>query len=74
MNFGQDLKDLVGREVGSLDPLEFQATMKANHPLAMEYAARLLRHTIRHNGPVARGEINRWLRRDSVEEFESLLT
>jgi hypothetical protein len=73
MSFGQELKDLVQREVGTLDGTAFQRAMKANHPLAMEYVARLLRRTTRHHGPVLRHEIDPWLRRDAVEEFEGLL-
>lgn len=73
MNFGQELKDLVLREVGTLDGNAFQKAMKENHPLAMEYVARLLRRTTHHHGPVSRHEIDPWLRRDAVEEFEGLL-
>ena len=52
--FGQDLKDLVRarHRNAKRDGDEFQALMKANHPLAMEYVARLMRHTMRHNGPL----------------------
>lgn len=53
---------------------EFQRVMKSNHPLAMEYIARLLRHTVRHNGPAKRKEINPYLSRDSVNEFMTLLS
>ncbi|HYK44219.1 MAG TPA: hypothetical protein VEV83_03565 [Parafilimonas sp.] len=73
MNFGQELKDLVLRDVGTLDGNDFQKAMKQNHTLAMEYIARLLRRTTKHNGPVARHEIDPWLRRDAVDEFERLL-
>lgn len=73
MNFGQELKDLVLREVGTLDGNDFQKAMKENHLLAMEYIARLLRRTVRHNGPVLRHEIDPWLRRDAVDEFEVLV-
>jgi hypothetical protein len=73
MNFGQELKDLVQREVGTLDGNDFQKAMKENHSLAMEYVARLLRRTTRHHGPVSRHEIDPWLRRDAVDEFEGLL-
>lgn len=73
MNFGQELKDLVRRKVGSLNGNDFQKAMKADHPLAMEYIARLLRRTTRHNGPVVRHEIDPWLRRDAVAEFQALL-
>jgi peptidoglycan hydrolase-like protein with peptidoglycan-binding domain len=84
--FGQDLKDLVKREVGTLDGLKFQKAMKANHPLAMEYVARLMRHTMKHNGPLYRDRskfkgklrdaeqsIYPWLSRAAVAEFQRLL-
>jgi hypothetical protein len=45
MNFGQELKDLVLAKVGTLDGNAFQKAMKEDHPLAMEYIARLLRRT-----------------------------
>lgn len=74
MNFGPELKELVRTHTeGSLDPNVFQARMKSDHPLAMEYIARLLRRTTRHNGPVRDHQIDAWLRRDAVGEFESLL-
>jgi hypothetical protein len=73
MNFGQELKDLVLAKVGTLDGITFQKKMKTNHPLAMEFVARLLRRTTRHHGPVLRHEIDPWLRRDAVAEFQSLL-
>ncbi len=73
MNFGQELKDLVMAQVGTLDGTEFQKAMKENHPLAMEYIARLLRRTTRHNGPVLRHEIDPWLHRSAVAEFQALL-
>ena len=73
MNFGQELKDLVMAQVGTLDGTEFQKAMKENHPLAMEYIARLLRRTTRHNGPVLRHEIDPWLHRNAVAEFQALL-
>jgi hypothetical protein len=73
MGWGQDLKDLVDAQVGSRDSNDFQQAMKDNHPLAMEYIARLLRHTVNANGPVKRHEIDDWLRKDAVTEFEQLL-
>jgi hypothetical protein len=73
VNFGADLKALVLAEVGTLDGDAFQAATKKQHEFAMEYIARLLRHTTRHNGPVLRHEIDSWLRRDAVAEFESLV-
>jgi hypothetical protein len=73
MNFGQELKDLVYAHVHSLDGNAFRRAMKQDHPLAMEYIARLLRRTTRHNGPVARHEIDPWLRKNAVEEFLALI-
>ena len=73
MNFGPELKDLVVSKVGSRDGNEFQKAMKQNHPLAMEYIARLLRRTVRANGPVRRHEIDPWLRKNAVAEFQGLL-
>jgi hypothetical protein len=73
MGFGEELKDLVLGKVGSLDGNDFQQAMKQDHELAMEYIARLLRRTVNHNGPVKRHEIDAWLRRDAVIEFQDLL-
>lgn len=67
--FGQDLRTLA-----PADGTRFQRAMKTDHPLAIEYAARLLRHTIRHHGPADRGEILPWLRRPAVTEFIALLS
>jgi peptidoglycan hydrolase-like protein with peptidoglycan-binding domain len=89
LSIGQDLKDLVKREVGTLNGLEFQRAMKANHPLAMEYIARLMRHTRMANGPLYKGDersklnpkvrdekqsIYPWLSRDAVAEFQAFLS
>jgi len=77
MGFGQDLRDLVaphGIRNAKRDGDAFQALMKTNHTVAFNYISRLLRHTIRHNGPVKRCEINRWLSRDAAKEFQQLLT
>jgi N-acetyl-anhydromuramyl-L-alanine amidase AmpD len=74
MNFGPELRNLVKRKAGAVDPETFQRAMKKDHPLALEYAARLLRRTTRHHGPVRDGHIHRWLRRDAVAEFLSLLS
>jgi hypothetical protein len=88
LRLGQDLKDLVKREVGSFNGVEFQRAMKANHPLAMEYIARLMRHTRMANGPLYKGSernklspkvraqeqsIYPWLSRDAVAEFQAFL-
>jgi peptidoglycan hydrolase-like protein with peptidoglycan-binding domain len=74
--FGKDLKDLVaphGIRNAKRDGDAFQALMKTNHPVAFNYISRLLRHTIRHNGPVKRSEINKWLSRDAVAELQKFL-
>ncbi|HMH06294.1 MAG TPA: peptidoglycan-binding domain-containing protein, partial [Terriglobales bacterium] len=86
---GKDLKDLVQREVGTFDGVKFQKAMKSNHPLAMEYIARLMRHTRKANGPLYKGNersifnppalrkeeqsIYPWLSRDAVAEFRAFL-
>jgi hypothetical protein len=74
--FGQDLRDLVepfGIRNAKRDGDAFQALMKTNHTVAFNYISRLLRHTIRHNGPVKRSEINKSLSRDAVAEFQAFL-
>lgn len=73
MLFGQELRDLVRLHTGLTDGNTFQHAMKADRALAMEYIARLLRCTTAHNGPVCRHEIDPWLRRDAVAEFQLLL-
>jgi len=67
--FGMDLQTLA-----PADGDKFQHAMKTDHPLAMEYIARLLRHTVRHNGPILRREIDSSLSPASVDEFMKLLT
>lgn len=55
--------------VGSFIP-----QMKSDHPLALEYYARLVRVSIAWADPLKRHEIDPWLSRASVMEFESLLS
>ena len=73
MNIDPELKALIKARVGSTDGNAFQAAMKSNHPLAMEYTARLLRCTVDHHGPVKHHHIDAWLRKQAVEEFSELL-
>ena len=73
MNFGYELRSLVIQRVGSDDPNLFQEAMKQDHTLALEYAARLLRRTVNHNGPVKRHEIDPFLSKSAVSAFEKLL-
>jgi len=77
MGFGQDLRDLVaphGISNQKRDGNAFQALMKTDHTVAFNYISRLLRHTVRANGPVKRSEINPWLSRDAVAEFQAFLS
>jgi peptidoglycan hydrolase-like protein with peptidoglycan-binding domain len=77
MGFGQDLRDLVvphGICNAKRNGAAFQMLMKTDHTVAFNYISCLLRHTIRHNGPVKRCEINPWLSRDAAKEFRQLLT
>lgn len=74
LGFGADLKALATAHCGQdFGIVTFIEKMKSDHPFAIEYAARLLRHTVKANGPVLRREINPWVRRDAVAEFEALL-
>lgn len=73
MNFDRSLKELVRSRAGTTDGTAFQAAMKSDHALALEYTARLIRFTHRHHGPILRKEIHSWLRRDSVAEFQRFL-
>lgn len=74
--FGEDLKELTKGKIGSAaysQGRKFQKAMKADHPFAIEFIVRLLRHTTKHNGPVKRHEIDPWLRVEAVDEFQRLL-
>ncbi len=51
----------------------FISQMKSNHPLAMEYYARLVRINVKWAGPILRHEIDPWLSLASVDEFKTLL-
>ena len=62
----------VANGIGSVG--SFDAAMKANHKLAMEYYARLVRVSIRWAGPLIRHEIDPWLSRASANEFVQLLS
>lgn len=57
--------------IGTVD--SFIPAMKANHNLAMEYYARLVRINIKWAGPLIRHEIDPWLSRKAVTEFQSFL-
>lgn len=53
--------------------VNFIRMSKEQPEYAIEHAARLLRFTIRHNGPVDRAEIYPWMRVEAVEEFARAL-
>ena len=57
MNFGQELKELTG-QCRDTRWQRFPKGDETNHPLAIEFIARLLRRTTHHNGPVSRHEID----------------
>jgi hypothetical protein len=84
----QSLRDLLARR-GITNGIKFQQAMKFDHPLAMEFVARLMRVSTFHNGPLYKGEerakirsslrsaehsIYPWLSREAVGEFEALLS
>ncbi len=51
----------------------FRDQMKSNHPLALEYYARLARINVRWAGPLLRHEVDPWLSRAAVSQFQELL-
>lgn len=55
--------------VGSFIP-----KMKSDHKLALEYYARLVRVSIKWAGPLLRHEVDQYLSRAAVAEFQQLLT
>lgn len=74
--FGHDLQMLCQAKIGSISYSRgeaFQRATKTDHLFAMEFIVRLLRHTTKHNGPAKRHEIDEWLSRLAVTEFETLL-
>lgn len=73
MHLAPSLKALVQARIHTTDGTAFQQAMKHDHALAMDYIARLLRVTVTANGPVKRHEIDAWLSRHAVAEFQSLL-
>lgn len=72
MNFSPDLRAYVVSKCGSDHPAAFQALMKSDHDAVIVYAVMLLRLTIKTNGPLIRGEVARYVRRDAVTEFMAL--
>lgn len=66
------MKDFaVAHGIGTVG--SFISQMKADHKLALEYYARLVRINIKWAGPLLRHEIDPWLSRAAVDEFKKLL-
>jgi len=75
MGFDPSLKSLLRKASGGkTDCTTFIAVTKKDHQFAFEFCARLLRFTVNHHGPVKRKEINSFLRRDAVSEFQGFLS
>jgi hypothetical protein len=74
MRFDTSLIDCVDRAVGSHGPLVFIREMKANHALAVEYCARLLRFNTTWCGTINdHRQVIAHVRRDAVAEFQTFL-
>lgn len=74
--YGEDLRHLTKAKIGTIGYSRgraFQRAIKTDHPFAMEFIVRLLRHTTAHNGPARRHEIDPYLSRAAVAEFEAAL-
>lgn len=71
--FDPSLREYVKRVCGEIRPQKFIDEMKVNHEFALEYCARLLRFSVRWDGPIKRHEVHPWLKRQAVAEFKSFL-
>jgi hypothetical protein len=75
MVFDPSLSDCVDRALGSHEPLTFISGMKADHALAVEYCARLLRFNTRWCGTINdHNQVVAHVRREAVAEFQTFLT
>jgi hypothetical protein len=74
MRFDTSLIDCVDRALGSHEALVFISGMKANHALAVEYCARLLRFNTTWCGTINdHSQVIAHVRRDAVAEFQTFL-
>ena len=74
MAFDQSLRDCVDRALGSHEPLVFISGMMANHVLAVEYCARLLRFNTTWCGTINdHRQVIEHVSRDAVAEFQTFL-
>ncbi len=62
----------ISKGIGTVG--SFIPEMKSNHPLALEYYARLVRINIKWAGPLIRHEVDPWLSKASVSQFQELLS
>jgi len=74
VNFGVDLMQLQYQKcinyAGRTPCDKFITCTKNDKNLAIEWTARLLRHTVNHHGPLKRKEIHQWLRPECVKAIE----
>lgn len=68
-----ELADCVNRYCGGVTAELFIPMMKKNHTFAVEYCARLLRHSWQWDGPIRRGEVQADLSPAAVDEFMQAL-
>lgn len=73
MAFDPSLMECVVKYSGSSAASQFIRWMKMNHPLAVEYAARLFRFNTRWDGPVNTGKVASAVCKPAVAEFQGFL-
>lgn len=73
MRLAPELRAFIVSKIGTDNPQIFIPAMKENHPLAVEYCARLLRVSYAWDGPLRRGEVSHAVSRDAAAEFEGFL-
>lgn len=73
MSFAALLRQLLLDAGGAGTCESFIEVTRTNHRFAVEYCAKLLRFTTKHHGPVKRGLVHSWLRRDAVDELRRAL-
>lgn len=73
MGLDPSLRAFIVGKLGTDHASAFIAAMKSDHGLAVEYVARLLRISIQWDGPIRRGEVAKAVRRDAVNQWQSLL-
>jgi hypothetical protein len=75
MGIDDSLRECMDRLAGGHDVLTFIEKMKSNHPLAVEYCARLLRFNTSWCGTINDStKVKAHVQRDAVAEFQTFLT